>query len=76
MLKKYMRISDQLVIEDGYRYAVTFFQQRPHPTLDEVRAVIDEYKSLPQAASAKAEQFIDLSLLQELEKEKFFAKLK
>jgi len=41
-----MRISDQLVIEDGYRYAVTFFQQRPHPTLDEVRAVIDEYKSL------------------------------
>jgi len=46
MLKKYMRISDQLVIEDGYRYAVTFFQQRPHPTLDEVRAVIDEYKSL------------------------------
>jgi hypothetical protein len=31
---------------------------------------------MPQAAHAKPEQFIDLSLLQELEKEKFFDKLK
>jgi hypothetical protein len=31
---------------------------------------------MPQAANAKAEQFIDLSLLQELEKERFFDRLK
>ena len=76
VLKKYMRINDADVLEDGYRYAVKFFQPRPYPTLDEVRAVLDEYKTMPQAASAKAEQFIDLSLLQELEKEKFFDRLK
>ena len=76
VLKKYMRINDSEILEDGYRYAVKFFQQRPYPTLDEVRAVLDEYKSMPQAANAKPEQFIDLSLLQELEKEKFFDKLK
>lgn len=76
VLKKYMRISDTDVLEDGYRYAVKFFQPRPYPTLDEVRAVLDEYKSMPQAANAKPEQFIDLSLLQELEKEKFFDRLK
>jgi NitT/TauT family transport system substrate-binding protein len=76
VLKKYMRINDPDILEDGYRYAVKFFQQRPYPTPDEVRAVLDEYKSMPQAAHAKPEQFIDLSLLQELEKEKFFDKLK
>jgi NitT/TauT family transport system substrate-binding protein len=76
VLKKYMRISDSDVLEDGYRYAVKFFQQRPYPTLDEARAVLEEYKSMPQAANAKPEQFVDLSLLQDLEKEKFFDKLK
>lgn len=76
VLKKYMRINDAEILEDGYRYAVKFFQPRPYPTLEEVRAVLDEYKSMPQAANAKPEQFIDLSLLQELEREKFFDKLK
>jgi NitT/TauT family transport system substrate-binding protein len=76
VLKKYMRINDADILEDGYRYAVKFFQQRPYPTLDEVRAVLDEYKSMPQAANARAENFIDLTLLQDLEKEKFFDKLK
>lgn len=76
VLKKYMRINDADVLEDGYRYAAKFFQLRPYPTLDEVRAVLDEYKSLPQAANAKPEQFIDLSLIQELEREKFFDRLK
>lgn len=76
VLKKYMRINDADVLEDGYRYALKFFQPRPYPTLDEVRAVLDEYKSLPQAATAKPENFIDLTLLHDLEKERFFDKFK
>jgi len=76
VLKKYMRINDAEILEDGYRYALKFFQPKPYPTLDEVRAVLDEYKSMPQAASAKPENFIDLSLLHELEKEKFFDRFK
>jgi NitT/TauT family transport system substrate-binding protein len=76
VLKKYMRINDSDVLEDGYRYALKFFQPRPYPTLDEVRAVLEEYKAMPQAANAKPEQFIDLTLLQELEKEKFFERFK
>jgi NitT/TauT family transport system substrate-binding protein len=75
-LRKYMRISDADILEDGYRYALKFIQPRPFPTLDEVRAVLDEFKNMPQAVNAKPEHFIDLSLLQELEKEKFFERLK
>ena len=76
VLKKYMRISDPEILEQGYQYALRFIQPRPFPTLNEVRAVLDEFKNLPQAANAKPEQFIDLILLQDLEKEKFFDKLK
>jgi len=71
-----MRISDADILEDGYRYALKFIQARPFPTLDEVRAVLDEFRNMPQAVNAKPEHFIDLSLLQELEKDKFFEKLK
>ena len=76
VLKKYMRISDPEILEEGYQYALRFIQPRPFPTLDEVRVVLEEFKKMPQAANAKPEQFIDLTLLRELEKEKFFDRLK
>ncbi|HEY3153217.1 MAG TPA: ABC transporter substrate-binding protein [Candidatus Binatia bacterium] len=72
VLKKYMRISDPEILEEGYRYALRFIQPRPFPTLDETRAVLDELKR----PEARPENFLDLSLMQELEKEKFFDKLK
>ena len=72
VLKKYMRISDPDILEEGYRYALRFIQPKPLPTLDEIKAVLDELKR----PEAKPENFVDLSLMQELEKEKFFEKLK
>jgi NitT/TauT family transport system substrate-binding protein len=72
VLKKYMRISDPDVLEEGYLYALRFIQPRPFPTLEETKAVLDELKR----PDAKPENFVDLSLMQELEKEKFFDKLK
>ena len=71
-LKKYMRISDPDILEEGYRYAVRFIQPRPLPTTEETRAVLEELKR----PDAKPENFIDLSLMQDLEKEKFFERLK
>jgi NitT/TauT family transport system substrate-binding protein len=72
VLKKYMRISDPDVLEEGYKYALRFIQPRPFPTFEETKAVLDEMKR----PDAKPENFVDLSLMQELEKEKFFDKLK
>jgi NitT/TauT family transport system substrate-binding protein len=72
VLKKYMRISDPEILEEGYRYALRFIQPRPFPTLDETRAVLDELKR----PEARPENFVDLSLMQELEKERFLDKLK
>jgi len=72
VLKKYMRISDPEILEEGYRYALRFIQPRPMPTLDEIKAVLDELKR----PEAKPENFVDLILMQDLDKEKFFDKLK
>lgn len=40
--KKYMCVSDNDVLEEGYQHATQLFQPRPYPTLD-------EYSELPQA---------------------------
>ena len=72
VLKKYMRISDPDIIEEGYRYALRFIQPRPLPTVEETRAVLEELKR----PDAKPEIFIDLSLMQQLDREKFFEKFK
>jgi len=72
VLKKYMRISDPEILEEGYQYALRFIQPRPFPTLEETNVVLEELKR----PEAKPESFVDLSLLRELEKEKFFDKLK
>ncbi len=72
VLKKYMRISDPEIVEEGYQYALRFIQPRPFSTLEETKVVLEELKR----PTAKPENFVDLSLLQELEKEKFFEKLK
>jgi len=71
VLKKYMRISDPEILEEGYQYALRFIQPRALSKSEETKAVLEELKQ-PQA---KPESFVDLSLMQELEKEKFFDKL-
>src|SRR5215467_5967373 len=72
VLRKYIRITDPEVLDEGYRYAVKFIQARPFPTIDEIKAVLDEVKK----PNANPEAFLDLSLLQELEKERFFDRFK
>ncbi|HEY7322478.1 MAG TPA: ABC transporter substrate-binding protein, partial [Candidatus Binatia bacterium] len=54
VLKKYMRISDPDVLEEGYQYALRFIQPRPFPTLEETKAVLEEMKR----PDAKPENFV------------------
>jgi hypothetical protein len=47
--------------------------KKPYPTMKGIQNLIDmSAPQLPQAKSAKPEQFVDLSFLQELEKEGFY----
>lgn len=70
---KYMRTHDREVLEDSYDGYIKSIPKKPYPTLKGIQYMLDLVApQLPQAKNAKPEQFVDLSFLQELEKEGFF----
>jgi len=70
---KYMRTNDAEVLETSYQAYVTTTPNKPYPTLKGLQFLLDRLApQMPQAKTAKPEQFVDLSFLQELEKEGFF----
>jgi NitT/TauT family transport system substrate-binding protein len=70
---KYMRTSDADVLESSYQAYVATTPRKPYPTLKGLQFLLDRLApTMPQAKTAKPEQFVDLSFLQELEKEGFF----
>jgi NitT/TauT family transport system substrate-binding protein len=73
---KYMRTSDPEVLENSYANYVKTIPKKPYPTLKGIQFMLDMLApQMPQAKSAKPEQFVDLSFLQELEKENFFGEM-
>lgn len=61
-------------VEATYTWFVRRVAKKPYPTLKGIQFLLDEFApKFPQANSAKPEQFVDLGLLQELEKEGFFS---
>ena len=73
---KYLRLTDAEALDATYAAFVKSVAKKPYPTLKGIQFLLDEVASkLPNAKSAKPEQFIDLSLLQQLEKEGFFAEM-
>lgn len=73
---KYMRTSDADVLENSYQAYVTTTPKKPYPTTKGLQFLLDRLApTMPQAKTAKPEQFVDLSFLQELEKENFFTEM-
>jgi NitT/TauT family transport system substrate-binding protein len=73
---KYLRSADQEVLAAAQQGFVKLVAKKPYPTLKGIQFLLDEVANkLPQAKKAKPEQFVDLSLLQELEKEGFFTEM-
>ncbi len=72
-LARYMRTDDQEVLEYSYQHYLKRTPKKPYPTMIGIQNLIDmSAPQIPQAKSAKPEQFVDLSFLEELEAEKFF----
>jgi NitT/TauT family transport system substrate-binding protein len=70
---KYMRTNDTEVLESSYQAYVNTTPKKPYPTLKGLQFLLDRLApQMSQAKTAKPEQFVDMSFLQELEKEGFF----
>ena len=73
---KYMRTTDPEVLDATYEWFVKRVSKKPYPTLKGIQYLLDEVAAkLPNAKSAKPEQFVDLGPLQQLEREGFFAEM-
>jgi NitT/TauT family transport system substrate-binding protein len=76
IVSKYLRMTDPEVLDATYTAFVKTVAKRPTPTLKGIQFLLDEVAAkMPNAKTAKPEQFVDLSLLQQLEKEGFFAEM-
>ncbi len=73
---KYMRTNDPAVLEDSYNGYIKSIPKKPYPTLKGIQFMLDVLApTLPNAKNFKPEQFVDLSFLQEMEKDGFFSEM-
>jgi len=76
IIVRYLRTTDADVLDATMDWFVKRVAKKPYPTLKGIQFLLDEFSpQFPQAKSAKPEQFVDLSFLQELEKEGFFSEM-
>jgi ABC-type nitrate/sulfonate/bicarbonate transport system substrate-binding protein len=79
IMKKYMRITDDIIAKRSYEYYSKLFSQPPLTEEKGVAVVLKflaTQSGMANAKNAKTEDFFDNSVVQELQREGFFARLK
>jgi NitT/TauT family transport system substrate-binding protein len=77
VLGKYLKNQDVPFLEAVYDlYVGQYIPKIPHPSLEAIKVALDQIgEKDPRARGMRAEQFVDTSFMQELEKEGFIAQL-
>ena len=77
IFRKYMRVDNPKLLDFTYR--VQFLEAipaKPHPREDAIQASIEDLKdTIPKLEGMKASEFIDASLIREIDNDGFFARL-
>jgi len=76
LLRPYVGLGDRETLEATWQYANDTLERVPHPDPEGIKVVIqDRARTRPEVGKLSPEQFIDGSIIQELEREGFFKKL-
>jgi NitT/TauT family transport system substrate-binding protein len=76
LIKKNLGVADSEGLERAYKDYANAFPEVPYPTPDGVKTMLDDMaRANPKAASADPKNFVDLSLVAELEKSGFIKQL-
>ena len=76
IFSKNLRITDPESLERAYRAYSAVFPEAPYPTPEGVKTLLDDLAPRnPKAAAADPKSFVDMSFVQELEKEGFIKQL-
>ena len=76
-IAKYLRTDDKEILDDTYDSIIqTLVPEKPYPTLKGIQIILRELGAKdPAARSARPEQFVDTTILKELESSGFIDKL-
>jgi NitT/TauT family transport system substrate-binding protein len=76
LLQPYVGSADREILESTWKYATDTLERVPHPDPEGIKVVLqDRARTRPEVAKLSPEQFIDGSVIQELEREGFYKKL-
>ncbi len=76
VLKKYLRMDEKELLDDAYAFCSERFEKIPYPTLKGIKFILDDMaERQPQARKAAPENFVDLSVLREIDQSGFFKQL-
>lgn len=76
VIGKWTRTRDRETLESSYEYATNFIERPPHLPFKAIENIISETADTdPRAKGKKAEEFIDSSIYNELDKSGFFKSL-
>lgn len=77
ILAKYLRTDDKEILDDTYESIImTLVPEKPYPTIKGVQIILRELGAKdPAARSARPEQFVDLSVIKELDGSGFIDRL-
>jgi len=68
VIAKYVKTNDNDALEDSYQYFSRLVPQKPYPSVEAVKeALIELGEKDPKARAAKAEDFVDLTLVKEFD---------
>ena len=76
IMSKYLRINDRQVLEAQYdENANKLYVQKPYPSVAGVKTILESLPRNERAKDAKPEQFVDLSIVREVDESGFIDKL-
>ena len=77
VLAKYLRVDDKEVLDETYETVVsTLMPEKPYPTQKGIQTILRELGAKdPVARSARPEQFVDISIIKELDASGFIDRL-
>jgi len=74
VLTKHTRIADREVLRQSYNYIKPYFLKTPYPSTRAIKDTLDALaKDLPKARDADPRDFVDLSIVKEIEASGFIA---
>jgi NitT/TauT family transport system substrate-binding protein len=72
IMSKYLRINDRQVLESQYEEnSNKLYVKKPYPTLAGIKTILDSLPRNEKAKGAKPEQFVDMSIVRELDESGF-----